>query len=307
MAADSAPNDELGELRNKVAKLTEINRALMQRVEHGLDLHGNAYHLFQAAILLGPHGEGPHARAGAGPGSGRDLQPRAERGGGRQHDDPEPPAGRHRQHLRRVRDLRSGRPADPVQPALHRFLARPRCRDAHRPHLPGPHPHRIRARLHRDAGWAERRCLDRRPHAPARKHPPPRCRPLGLRAIQRPLGPGQRPALDRRRSGLDLHRHHRRQGRGTPGARARLGRALAASAGDAGKHVDRRRGVRQGPAPGDRQPPVWRAAQPARHLAHARCRAAQLPALQRSARRAGARHRLAHHHHPRRRRRRKCR
>src|SRR5262245_26878212 len=52
MAADSAPNDELGELRTKVAKLTEINRALMQRVEHGLDLHGNAYHLFQAAILL---------------------------------------------------------------------------------------------------------------------------------------------------------------------------------------------------------------------------------------------------------------
>ena len=52
MAADSAPNDELGALRTKVAKLTEINRALMQRVEHGLDLHGNAYHLFQAAILL---------------------------------------------------------------------------------------------------------------------------------------------------------------------------------------------------------------------------------------------------------------
>jgi len=52
MAPDSAPNDELSELRSKVAKLTEINRALMQRVEHGLDLHGNAYHLFQAAILL---------------------------------------------------------------------------------------------------------------------------------------------------------------------------------------------------------------------------------------------------------------
>jgi PAS domain-containing protein len=52
MAADSAPNDELGALRTKVAKLTEINRALMQRVEHGLDLHGNAYHLFHAAILL---------------------------------------------------------------------------------------------------------------------------------------------------------------------------------------------------------------------------------------------------------------
>ncbi len=44
--------DETAELHRKVAKLTEINRALMQRVEHGLDLHGNAYHLFQAAILL---------------------------------------------------------------------------------------------------------------------------------------------------------------------------------------------------------------------------------------------------------------
>src|SRR5262250_231716 len=52
MAADSAPTDEATELRRQVAKLTEINRALMQRVEHGLDLHGNAYHLFQAAILL---------------------------------------------------------------------------------------------------------------------------------------------------------------------------------------------------------------------------------------------------------------
>ncbi|HEY1383570.1 MAG TPA: PAS-domain containing protein, partial [Dongiaceae bacterium] len=52
MAADSAPSDESTELRQKIAKLTEINRALMQRVEHGLDLHGNAYHLFQAAILL---------------------------------------------------------------------------------------------------------------------------------------------------------------------------------------------------------------------------------------------------------------
>ncbi len=47
--------------------------------------------------------------------------------------------------------------------------------------------------------------------------------------------------------------------------------------------------------------------EPARHLADARRRAAQLPALQRSARRAGAGHRLAHHHHPWRRRRRKSR
>ena len=45
MAADSAPvgeaPGEVGELRTKVAKLTEINRALMQRVEHGLDLRVN--------------------------------------------------------------------------------------------------------------------------------------------------------------------------------------------------------------------------------------------------------------------------
>ena len=33
MAADSAPNDELGELRTKVAKLTEINRALRAHME----------------------------------------------------------------------------------------------------------------------------------------------------------------------------------------------------------------------------------------------------------------------------------
>ena len=47
MAADSGRTDELSELRTKVAKLTEINRALMQRVEHGLDLHGNVVHTLQ--------------------------------------------------------------------------------------------------------------------------------------------------------------------------------------------------------------------------------------------------------------------
>lgn len=40
------------ELRRQVAKLSEINRALMQRVEHSLDMQGNAYQLFQTAILL---------------------------------------------------------------------------------------------------------------------------------------------------------------------------------------------------------------------------------------------------------------
>ena len=39
-------------LRRSVAKLTEINRALMSRVEHSLDMQGNAYQLFQTAILL---------------------------------------------------------------------------------------------------------------------------------------------------------------------------------------------------------------------------------------------------------------
>ncbi|HEX2887045.1 hybrid sensor histidine kinase/response regulator [Vineibacter terrae] len=39
-------------LRRTVAKLTEINRALMSRVEHSLDMQGNAYQLFQTAILL---------------------------------------------------------------------------------------------------------------------------------------------------------------------------------------------------------------------------------------------------------------
>lgn len=44
--------DETSALRREVAKLKEINRALMQHVEHSLDLQGNAYHLFQAAVLL---------------------------------------------------------------------------------------------------------------------------------------------------------------------------------------------------------------------------------------------------------------
>ncbi|HEX6958311.1 MAG TPA: NahK/ErcS family hybrid sensor histidine kinase/response regulator [Ferrovibrio sp.] len=46
------PAGDTAELHREIAKLREINRALMQRVEHSLDLHGNAYHLFQAAILL---------------------------------------------------------------------------------------------------------------------------------------------------------------------------------------------------------------------------------------------------------------
>ena len=45
-------NDETVTLRREVEKLREINRALMKHVEHSLDLQGNAYHLFQAAVLL---------------------------------------------------------------------------------------------------------------------------------------------------------------------------------------------------------------------------------------------------------------
>nr|WP_298683531.1 PAS domain-containing hybrid sensor histidine kinase/response regulator [uncultured Dongia sp.] len=45
-------NDEVVKLRREVSKLREINRALTQHVEHSLDLQGNAYHLFQTAILL---------------------------------------------------------------------------------------------------------------------------------------------------------------------------------------------------------------------------------------------------------------
>lgn len=45
-------DDEVAALRREVSKLREINRALTQHVEHSLDLQGNAYHLFQTAILL---------------------------------------------------------------------------------------------------------------------------------------------------------------------------------------------------------------------------------------------------------------
>lgn len=47
----AAPGD-VAALQRENAKLREINRALMQRVEHSLDIQGNAYHLFQTAILL---------------------------------------------------------------------------------------------------------------------------------------------------------------------------------------------------------------------------------------------------------------
>jgi PAS domain S-box-containing protein len=57
MAPQSAPAEvavpaELARLERENAKLREINRALMQRVEHSHDMQGNAYHLFQTAILL---------------------------------------------------------------------------------------------------------------------------------------------------------------------------------------------------------------------------------------------------------------
>jgi len=45
-------DQDVDALRRTVAKLTEINRALMSRVEHSLDMQGNAYQLFQTAILL---------------------------------------------------------------------------------------------------------------------------------------------------------------------------------------------------------------------------------------------------------------
>src|SRR5690349_24680477 len=46
------PEQENATLKREVAKLKEINRALMKHVEHSLDLQGNAYHLFQAAVSL---------------------------------------------------------------------------------------------------------------------------------------------------------------------------------------------------------------------------------------------------------------
>ncbi|MCW0183129.1 MAG: PAS-domain containing protein [Zavarzinia sp.] len=42
----------IAELEKRVAKLTEINRALMGRVERSLDFHGNAFALFESAIFL---------------------------------------------------------------------------------------------------------------------------------------------------------------------------------------------------------------------------------------------------------------
>ncbi|PWR22218.1 hybrid sensor histidine kinase/response regulator [Zavarzinia compransoris] len=44
--------DRISQLERQVAKLTEINRALMGRVERSLDFHGNAFSLFEAAIFL---------------------------------------------------------------------------------------------------------------------------------------------------------------------------------------------------------------------------------------------------------------
>jgi len=49
---DRTEGGQEAELRRHIAKLSEINRALMQRVEHSLDMQGNAYQLFQTAILL---------------------------------------------------------------------------------------------------------------------------------------------------------------------------------------------------------------------------------------------------------------
>src|SRR3569623_1421865 len=50
--AAPTPEEERTALKREVAKLKEINRALMKHVEHSLDLQGNAYHLFQAAVSL---------------------------------------------------------------------------------------------------------------------------------------------------------------------------------------------------------------------------------------------------------------
>lgn len=44
--------ERIAELERKLAKLAEINRALMGRVERSLDFHGNAFSLFESAIFL---------------------------------------------------------------------------------------------------------------------------------------------------------------------------------------------------------------------------------------------------------------
>ena len=121
-----------------------------------------------------------------------------------------------------LRDLRSGRPADPVQPALHRFLARPRRRDAHRPHAS-----RASSGSRSSAAASPRRTgrapmtwiADRmRQRESTRRHGADRW--VYAQSGGRWVQVNDR-RVDRRRLGLDLHRHHRRQGRGAPGARAR--------------------------------------------------------------------------------------
>lgn len=50
--ANGAGGRDIAELERQIAKLTEINRALMGRVERSLDFHGNAFTLFESAIFL---------------------------------------------------------------------------------------------------------------------------------------------------------------------------------------------------------------------------------------------------------------
>lgn len=47
-----ADETRIADLERRIDKLTEINRALMGRVERSLDFHGNAFTLFEAAIFL---------------------------------------------------------------------------------------------------------------------------------------------------------------------------------------------------------------------------------------------------------------
>ncbi len=52
MSADPGDRASEAELLKKVQKLSKINEVLMDRVERSMDRQGNAFSLFQTAIML---------------------------------------------------------------------------------------------------------------------------------------------------------------------------------------------------------------------------------------------------------------
>ena len=103
----------------------KIVKVLMDQVERGIDFQGNAYSLFQTAIVLEDKVRERTRTAGDGAARAGEDQPRPDQRQAADRDRADAADGGGRKHLGRLRPVRQRRPADPLQHQVPRILVGP--------------------------------------------------------------------------------------------------------------------------------------------------------------------------------------